>query len=701
MKKYLHWAGGLLVLCQLFMACKAQPQGEQQKANRLIHSSSPYLLQHAHNPVDWYPWGEEALQKAQKENKLLIISIGYAACHWCHVMEHESFEDSLVAAKMNAQYVSVKVDREERPDVDQVYMNAAYLTSGRGGWPLNAIALPDGRPIFAATYFPKKDWLRVIDHFANYYQTNPEKLVEAAEQVTQGIHSMRFAELSDEHTLFKAEDLKLSVDKLLAEIDFQKGGLKRTPKFPMPAVFQFLLRDHYYEGRAKALEAVQLTLDQMARGGIYDHVGGGFARYSTDGAWKVPHFEKMLYDNAQLTSLYAEAYRQTKNPRYRQVVYETLAFVEREMSSPEGGFYSSLDADSEGIEGKFYVWSLEEIRELLGEDAPLFMAWFNVSEKGNWEHGNILHITKEEEEICREFGLSKAEFEEKIAQSKAILLQARNKRIRPGLDDKVLTSWNALMLKGYVDAYRAFGEQKFLEVARKNAAFLIQNMKQPDQHLNRSYKDGKSTVNGFLDDYAFLIEAFVNLYQATFEEKWLFEADELMQYVLEHFSDEETQLFFYSSKHHDPLISTPVEISDNVIPASNSAMAKDLIYLGTYLYKDDYLQRAEKMTQKVLGNIREQPGYYANWAMVLTHFLYPPYEVAIVGEKASRIRQQFDQYFLPDAFFLGGRQEGRLQLLANKAVEGKTMIYVCQNKACKLPQTEVPAALAMMKRSGK
>ena len=695
----------LAMVCQFFSACKGQPQRPDGYAhtNRLIASSSPYLLQHAHNPVDWFPWGEEALQKAKAEDKLLIISIGYSACHWCHVMEHESFEDSTVAAKMNESFVSIKVDREERPDIDQIYMNAAYLTNGRGGWPLNAIALPDGRPIFAATYFPKKDWLRVIDHFANFYQDEEKrpKLIEAAESVSEGIQNLEWSELSAEDRSFSPANLVAVYQKIIAEIDMKRGGFNKSPKFPMPNVYQFLLRYHYLNNDDEALQAVLTTLDNMADGGIYDHLGGGFSRYSVDASWKVPHFEKMLYDNGQLVSLYSEAYQITKDERYKQLVYETLGYIEREMTSAEGGFYSSLDADSEGEEGKFYVWTAHEIDSLLGGVGEVFSAYYSVSKAGNWEHSNILHITQAEEKIAEKFGLSIESLNEMIQSAKPVLLDARAKRIRPGLDDKTLTSWNALMLKGYVDAYRALGEEKYLQAALNNARFLKKNMIQSDARLNRSYKDGKSSINAFLDDYSFLIEAYVALYQATFEEEWLYEAEGLMKYTIEHFFDEKTNMFFYTSDEDKALLTRSKEVADNVIPASNSSIAKGLFYLGTYLYNDDYLRKSKQMLQNVMSSVEERASYFSNWCILLSHYTHEPFEIAIVGENFEEIRKEFDQYFLPDAFFLGGATEGGLQLLENKKVEGKTVIYVCQNKSCKLPQTDVNKALGMLRNATK
>ncbi|MCL4140964.1 UNVERIFIED_CONTAM: hypothetical protein GTU68_010398 [Idotea baltica] len=465
----------------------------------------------------------------------------------------------------------------------------------------------------------------------------------------------------------------------------------------MPNVHQLLLRYNHLSKDEKALNAAIVTLDKMADGGIYDHVGGGFARYSTDRFWKVPHFEKMLYDNSQLVSLYAEAYQLTHKSRYKEVVYESLEFIEREMTSTEGGFYSSLDADSEGEEGKFYVWSEEELKDVLGEDAEIFNEYFTVKTSGNWEGENILHITKSPTIIAEKQGIAEDELEDLIKRSKPKLLKKRAERIRPGLDDKVLTSWNALMLKGYVDAYRVFGEERFLKTALKNAQFLKTNMLRKDGGLNRIYKDGKSSVNGFSDDYSFLIEAYVALYQATFDESWLFEANELMEYTLTHFFEKESRMFFYSSDEDDPLITRSKEVADNVIPGSNSSLAKGLFLLGTYLYKDDYLKKSEQMLNNVSKNIAEQGPYHSNWGILMTYFSHLPYEIAIVGPDHEKFRKEFDQEFLPHAFFLGGDSEGKLELLENKLVKGATYIYVCQNKSCKLPVQSVAEALELMK----
>ncbi len=667
--------------------------------NHLINESSPYLLQHAHNPVNWYPWGQEALDKAKKENKLIIISIGYAACHWCHVMEHESFEDITVAKFMNENFISIKIDREERPDIDQVYMNAVQLLTGSGGWPLNVIALPDERPIHGGTYFPKSQWLSMLKQVSEFVTKNPEKAEQQAKALTEGIRRSEVVNSIAQNSEFKIDDLNTIFSNWKNNIDFTNGGYNRAPKFPLPVGYQFLLHYNYLTKGKDALSAVTTTLDKMAEGGIYDQVGGGFARYSTDAYWKVPHFEKMLYDNAQLVSLYASAYQLTKEPLYKHIVYETLDFVERELTSQEGSFYSSLDADSEGEEGKFYVWKKEELQKILGNDAPLIMDYYNVTDKGNWENrNNILFRTSSDKKIAKNYKITEVELRKRISTAKKIMLEERSKKIRPALDDKILTSWNALMLKGYVDAYRVFVDQKFLDVALKNAAFILKNIKTPENRLERNFKNGKSSINGFLDDYAFTIDAFIVLYQATFDEKWLEEAKQLSAYTITHFYDNKSGMFYYTSDIDPDLIARKMEIADNVIPASNSVMAKNLFVLGHYFYDDNYIHKSKKMLENVKQDALKGGAFYANWDILLAWFASEPYEVAIVGKDFKSKLKEFDKYYLPNVFFSGGKDEGKLSLLEGKFIPEQTTIYVCQNKTCKLPVTEVNKAIKLLKK---
>ncbi len=686
----MHAPRSLLYCCEIIKIEKDL----KKYTNKLIHESSPYLLQHAHNPVNWYPWGDEALQKARDENKMLVISVGYAACHWCHVMEHESYEDTAVAKIMNEHFVSIKVDREERPDIDQVYMNAAYLISGNGGWPLNVLALPDGKPFFAGTYFTKEKWLMVLNYFIDIKLNNPYVLISQAEDITKGIISSDQVVPNTETTSPWKNSLVDIFNGLKPYLDFKKGGINRAPKFPMPSAWEYLL--HYYSvsNDQEALEAVLSTLDNMSSGGIYDHIGGGFSRYSTDENWHVPHFEKMLYDNAQLVSLYSHAWQLTKNPEYKRVVLETLEFINNELTSPEGGFYSSLDADSDGEEGKFYVWTKKEVESVLGKEASLFMDYYNITENGNWENKkNIPSKKLTDNEVRQKYNIDAVALQSRTEQSRRTLMLVRNERVKPALDDKILTSWNALMMKGYVDAYRAFGMKEFLDAALRNADFITKNAISQNNEVTRNYKNGKSSIPGMLDDYAFTASAFIGLYQATFDEKWLYRAKELTDYALLHFFDKSSGMFYYTSDDHSDLIARKMEIADNVIPSSNSEMAMNLYLLGKYFDSEFYILKARHMLNCVEKDLPGNIYYYANWGILGIHFIHPLCEVAIVGREWDSLRKTIGNSYLPDSIFLGGPDEGTLSLLRNKLVPGKTTVYVCVDKACKLPVNTAEEAL--------
>jgi len=669
--------------------------------NDLIHESSPYLLQHAHNPVNWHAWNDETMALAKAENKPLIISIGYAACHWCHVMEHESFEDTTVARIMNDNFICIKVDREERPDVDDVYMTACQMASKEGcGWPLNAFALPNGQPVWAGTYFPKSKWMEVVNYFAKEWKEKPDQMKDYAAQFADGLEQSSAVPKPVGEAEFTRKGMDGIADNFLQRIDFQRGGRVGAPKFPMPSNYQFLLKYYHLSNKEKALDATTLTLDEMAKGGIYDHLGGGFARYSTDSKWLVPHFEKMLYDNGQLVSLYANAYQITQNPVYKKTIDESLAFVARELTSPEGAFYSSLDADSDGEEGKYYVWTKQEVDSLLGNDAALFCDYYNITQAGNWEKGkNILHREKTDEQVAKKNGMEVSEMLTSIDKSKKVLFKARDSRVHPRLDNKSLTAWNALMLKGYVDAYRALGTDAYLQAALKNGNFILEKMMQPDHRLNRNYKDGTSVINAFLDDYVMTADAFMSLYQVTFDEKWLYNAKDLTSYVLEHFKDEDSDLFYYTSDVDPPLVTRKVETADNVIPGSNSMMASNLHLLGLYFYHTEWIERSHKMLHVMSGTITEtkSPDFFSNWCQVYLDHVRPPYEVAVVGKDAAAKRNELMSHYIPNSILMGGQSEGTLELLKDKLQDGETMIYVCRNKVCKLPVTEPTKALELMK----
>lgn len=699
----------LLSLCVLVYSCKKSKEKSMEKehqfTNALINETSPYLLQHAHNPVDWHAWNDETLELAKKENKLLLISVGYAACHWCHVMEHESFEDSAVAAIMNEHFINVKVDREERPDVDQVYMNAVQLLTGSGGWPLNCVALPDGRPIWGGTYFPKDNWTNALTQLANLYEKEPEKAEEYAAKLTEGIQQSGLITLNEEEASFDTEELQKAIDGWMPTMDDKNGGRKGAPKFPMPGNIQFLLRYAVQSQNEQIMDYVNTSLTQIAYGGIFDHVGGGFARYSVDDHWHVPHFEKMLYDNAQLVSLYSNAYLVTKNPLYKEVVYETIKFVETELYKDIGAFYSSLDADSlneegELEEGAYYVWTKDELTQLLGDDFNLFSKYYNVNGYGKWEDDKyhlIRSISKED--FCEENDISLNALNTTIEKWQKLLLTERDKKDRPRLDDKTLTSWNALMLKGYIDAYRVFEEERFLEIALKNAHFIMNKMTKDDGGLYRNFKNGKSNIEAYLEDYATVTDAFINLYEVTLDENWLTYAKQFTDYSFDHFYDEESKMFFFTSNKEKGLISKKVETDDNVIPSSNSITANNLFKLGHYYGNKHYGDNAKAMLNNVKENSISYGSGASNWLNLYSNYLGNFYEVAIVGEDAAKKLRELNAFYIPNKLIVGSKKESSLPLLAYKYNEGETTIYVCIDGACKLPVTESTKALKQMSNS--
>lgn len=675
-------------------------------ANRLIEESSPYLLQHAHNPVDWYPWGQEALQKAKDENKMILVSIGYAACHWCHVMEHESFEDQEVAKIMNEHFVCIKVDREERPDVDKIYMDAVMLITQRGGWPLNAFALPDGTPVYGGTYFPKENWINLLNQLGQLWKDQPEWAQNNAKQIFDAMQRMNDMVQPGTGGAFKQEDLSPLLHNWVQQLDYKYGGRKvNANKFPLPMNNLALLRMSYFlrhidsELAGTAREGVDITLTKMAFGGIYDQIGGGFARYSVDPYWKVPHFEKMLYDNGQLVSLYAEAWqaedRKGIEDLYQQVVYQTLEFVQRELSSPEGGFYSSLDADSEGEEGKYYVWTYEEVDKILGEDTKLFADYYNIHPYGNWEGNNILFVLETEVEFARRWNLDAEEFKGKMAAGRKKLFEARASRIRPGLDDKVLCSWNALMMKGFVDAYRVFGESWFLDRAIKNAEFISHNMATEEGQLYRNYKNGKRSINAFLDDYAYLIEAYLALYQVTFDEKWLQKAKLHVNYVMQHFHDAETSMFFYTSDQDEVLVKRKMEVQDDVTPSSNAVLAQSLFSLHLLTHETRFKELADKMLSNMRASALESPGWHSLWLQLAMRNVFTHYEVAITGAEAQDYRLELEEQYYPNRIFAGAKSESELPILKDRFSD-LTTIYVCEGNTCQLPVNTVEEAMEQM-----
>ena len=698
--RYLIILGSLLFFTT---SCNSQHEKndmteEHKYTNSLVNETSPYLLQHAHNPVNWHPWNEETLAKAKKEDKLLLISIGYSACHWCHVMEHESFEDSAVAKVMNDNFICIKVDREERPDVDQIYMTAVQLMNNRGGWPLNCIALPNGQPFWGGTYFRKDDWKKQILQMANIYKTDKNRVIEFAGRLTKGIQQTENIVENTDEIDFKWKDLDNMVSPWSEKFDNTEGGTNGAPKFPMPNAYNFLLKYGHLSNNPEVSEHVELTLDKMAFGGIYDQIGGGFARYSVDKYWKAPHFEKMLYDNGQLVSLYSEAYLKQQKPLYKEVVFETLEFIERELMAENGAFYSALDADSEGEEGKFYVWNEQELKSLIIEDFSIFKDYYNINGKGLWEHGNYILLRKESKErIAKKHTISISDLESKIKNWKKVLMGARDKRIRPGLDDKSLTSWNSLMLKGYIDAYMTFGVKHHLDIALKNGNFIVNTQMSEDGKLLHSYKDGRSTINAYLEDYSLTISAFIRLYEATFDTKWLTYSEKLTEYAIAHFYDTKSGMFFFTSDLDPELVARKMEINDNVIPASNSVMSNSLFDLGTILGKDNYKEMSIKMLNNVKPDMDSYASGYANYATLMLKQVSPYYEIAIVGEDAHDKTMEMNTRYNPNTLFIGSFKESNLELLEGKYMEGTTMIYVCENKVCQLPTAEIKQALKQIK----
>ncbi|GGG18749.1 thioredoxin [Dokdonia pacifica] len=673
--------------------------------NDLINETSPYLLQHAHNPVDWKPWNEETLALAKKENKLILVSIGYSSCHWCHVMEHESFEDTLVANFMNDHFINIKVDREERPDVDNVYMSAVELMTGRaGGWPLNAIALPDGRPIWGGTYFPKEDWMNSLEQVATAFNESPNSLVEFADKLASGIKTRDIVTPNPNKPKFEEDLIISSLSTWSKYWDKEEGGINRSPKFMMPNNYQFLLRYGHQTQDSTILNYVHTTLEKIALGGIQDQIGGGFARYSTDKKWHIPHFEKMLYDNAQLVSLYSDAYLGTQKELYKETVYQTLDFIAREMTTDEGGFYSAQDADSltpegELEEGAYYVWTETTLRTLLKEEYDLFASYYNINDFGKWKKDHFVLIRKDSDtDFAKTHDITLASLKEKRTHWKQILLRFReSNKERPRLDDKILTGWNGLMTKGYVDAYRVFNDQKFLDIALKNATFIVDNMIRKDGGLDRNYKNGKSAINGYLEDYASTIDAFIALFEVTADAFWLEKAKQLTDYTFTHFQNKENGMFFFTSDEDTNLISRNVAYTDKVIPASNSMMAKNIFTLSHYYLDKAYTQTAAKMLNNMQPEIDRSPTAFSNWLDLYLNYTSPYYEIVIVGPNAKEILTELNTYYIPNKLIAASTSESAQEIFEGRYLQNETLIYVCVNNACKLPVRSIPEALELIK----
>lgn len=669
--------------------------------NRLASESSPYLLQHAHNPVEWFPWGEEALQKAKAEDKPILVSIGYSACHWCHVMEHECFEKQEVAEVMNKLFINIKIDREERPDIDQIYMDATTAMGLRGGWPLNVFLTPDAKPFYGGTYFPKDHWLNLLGQVSNAYTNHREDILKSAEGFVESLNQSDVLKygLVDESQAFSKDELNIAYDRISKQFDRTMGGMDKVPKFPMPSIYLWLLRDYALTQRKGSLEQVELTLDKMAMGGIYDTIGGGFARYSVDGEWFAPHFEKMLYDNGQLLSLYSEAFTITKKALYKDVIEDTYTWVTREMLSKEGGFYSALDADSEGVEGKYYCWHYEELKDLIGEDMQLFSAYYSITEAGNWEHGmNILFRRFTDSEFAQFNNISEEELRSNTLRWKNTLFAARDPREHPGLDDKILASWNGIMLKGLCDAYRTLGDERILNTALFNAEFILTKL-YDGKTLYHSYKNKKASIPGFLEDYTFVIEGYLALYEVSLDEQWLRHSIKLVNHVIDHFYDEAEGLFFYTSSISEKLIARKKEIFDNVIPASNSSLARNLYHLGKLLGNDDWIEHGRKTASRFKKAFLADPSYLSNWGCLITSLMSPTAEIVISGKDSIQIRKEIDNTYFPNKIICGSVEASTLPLLTDrKPIDDKTLIYLCFDKTCQLPTESITELFEQLNR---
>ncbi|MBL7871343.1 MAG: thioredoxin domain-containing protein [Cyclobacteriaceae bacterium] len=657
--------------------------------NRLTQSTSPYLLQHANNPVDWFEWGIEALTKAVVEDKPILVSIGYSSCHWCHVMERESFEDDNIAKIMNDHFVCIKVDREERPDIDQVYMEAVQAMQQNGGWPLNVFLTPDQKPFFGGTYFPPRNWSHLLLQINQAFREKRTEIDQSATSLREHLQTSdlkRFAK--DTESTLNKESLDGMFRILESRFDKTWGGIEKAPKFVMPSIWLFLLRYHAMSRHPESLQMVTHTLKQMAFGGIYDQLAGGFSRYSVDAEWFAPHFEKMLYDNGQLLSLYSEAYSITKEPLFKQVVYQTVDWLTNEMKHPEGGFYSALDADSEGMEGKFYTWTADEIREILGESAVAFLAYYQSTNEGNWEHDrNILRKSSDTQESFEPI---------EITEQKKKLLSERAKRIHPGLDDKILTGWNAMTIQGLIDAYKAFQYPRFLTIAQEAMSFVEKNLIAEGKAF-RAYKNKHSETEGFLEDYAFLIQTYTTLYQVTFNEDWLTKASHWCDYVQQHFYDANEGYFHFASNTAESLIARKKEIFDNVIPSSNAVMARNLFTLGILLDRDDWKQQATGMVSKLSQLVTSEPGYMCHWAVLLSEMINTPAEIVISGDKALELREELHTHYFPFSVTVGSTNKSELSLLQDREPKNnQTLIYVCRNKTCQLPVSAVADAIKQL-----
>ena len=678
--------------------------------NRLASETSPYLLQHAENPVDWYPWGEEALNRAREEDRPILLSIGYSACHWCHVMERESFENDDIAAVMNEHFVNIKVDREERPDLDAVYMEAVQMLTGSGGWPMTVFLTPEGRPFYGGTYFPPDDrpgmpgFPRLLAAASQAYHTNKSEIDRVTRQLSEQMG--RTGQMPRGFTPLTTEVMHNAYSQLATQFDHLNGGFGNAPKFPQPMTPEFLLRYYRHGFNVRALEMVELTLQKMAYGGMYDQVGGGFHRYSTDAYWLVPHFEKMLYDNALLARLYLHAWQITGNPLYRRITEETLDYVLREMTDPAGGFYSAQDADSEGVEGKFFVWTPDELRPLLGDDAELVMGYYGVSERGNFEGSNILNVPRPPADYASQRGVSERALSEAIARARATLLEVRERRIHPLLDDKVLTSWNGLMLRAFAEAGAALERSDYLDAARSNAAFLLENMRDANGRILRTWRNGEAKLLGYLEDYSCLADGLLSLHEATLEPRWLQEAVAVADGMNALFWDDPVGGFYDTGSDHEQLVIRPRDVFDNAQPCGGSVATEVLLRLGVITGDDGYSSRGATPLRALQQLLGRAPGATGYWLGALDFYVSLPREIVIVGppdaDSTQSLLREVSARFMPNKVAVGLSDPANPPLKNSPLLEQRVMqdgqptAYVCENYACQLPVTDAAALAAQL-----
>jgi len=683
--------------------------------NRLQHETSPYLLQHAHNPVEWHPWGEEAFAAARAENKPILLSIGYSACHWCHVMAHESFEDPDTAAYMNKHFVNIKVDREERPDVDDVYMQATLIFNrGSGGWPMTVFLTPDGHPFHAGTYYPPQprygmpSFRQVMEAVTDTWRSKPREVERTGERLVEELRRGMFEGLAAAPEMLAPDLLDEAAQRLVRGADPVYGGLTRgQPKFPNPINLEFLLRTHAATGAPPPLDVTLLALRKMAQGGIYDHLGGGFHRYSVDERWLVPHFEKMLYDNAQLARVYLHAWQVTGDPLLRQTVEDTLDYVRREMTSPEGGFYSTQDADSEGEEGKFYVWSYDELRAALDgalDHVDAVLAYWGATRAGNFEGKNILHAADMLERVAVRHGLDSEQMRDELNAARAVLFTVRKDRVPPGKDDKILAAWNGMMLAAFAEAGRALGRDEYRQTAEASANFLLRQMRGPEGRLFRSYKDGSARIDGYLEDYAEVIEGLLELYQATFEPRWFAEAQRLAELVLAEFRAPDGG-FYDTSEAHDALFVRPRNLQDSATPSGNAMMVYVLLRLTGYTGETRYEDAALSLYRSLGAALRDYPMAFGQMLIGVDLYLRRPVEIALIGDPAADgtrallgvVRDAYRPRALV-ALAPGNAESNAVPplLRARKLVEGAPAAYVCENFVCAAPVTTPDALRALL-----